>query len=171
MEDIRMNFSDEVEGLINKQINMELYASYVYMAMGRWFARHDLALHGFAGFFKRNSEEEREHADMLMEYQTKRGGTILYKDIKAPKNSYDSPLKALEDALALERKVNDSLLLLQAKSDEVRDPHFANFLDKFLDEQVNSIAELGDLICKTKRAGDGLGQFTIDQHLLQKADK
>ena len=30
---IRQNFHIESEALVNKQINMELYASYVYMAM------------------------------------------------------------------------------------------------------------------------------------------
>ena len=32
---IRQNYHSESEALINKQINMELYASYVYMAMVR----------------------------------------------------------------------------------------------------------------------------------------
>ena len=30
---IRQNFSERCEALVNKQINMELHASYVYMAM------------------------------------------------------------------------------------------------------------------------------------------
>jgi hypothetical protein len=30
---IRMNFHEETEALINKQINMEFYASYVYLSM------------------------------------------------------------------------------------------------------------------------------------------
>ena len=30
---IRQNFTEECEALINKQINMELYASYAYLAM------------------------------------------------------------------------------------------------------------------------------------------
>lgn len=30
---IRQNYHDESEGGVNKQINMELYASYVYAAM------------------------------------------------------------------------------------------------------------------------------------------
>ena len=30
---IRQNYHEDCEALINKQINMELYASYVYMAM------------------------------------------------------------------------------------------------------------------------------------------
>ena len=32
---IRINFHSDSEAMINKQINMELYASYVYMAMVR----------------------------------------------------------------------------------------------------------------------------------------
>jgi ferritin heavy chain len=30
---IRMNYHEEAEALINKQINMEFYASYVYLSM------------------------------------------------------------------------------------------------------------------------------------------
>ena len=30
---VRQNFHEECEALINKQINMELYASYVYLSM------------------------------------------------------------------------------------------------------------------------------------------
>ena len=33
MSVIRQNFHEECEALINKQINMELYASYVYLSM------------------------------------------------------------------------------------------------------------------------------------------
>lgn len=33
MSVVRMNYHDDCEALINKQINMELHASYVYMSM------------------------------------------------------------------------------------------------------------------------------------------
>jgi ferritin heavy chain len=33
MSAVRMNYHDDCEALINKQINMELYASYIYMSM------------------------------------------------------------------------------------------------------------------------------------------
>ena len=35
MSAIRQNFHESCEAAINKQINMELYASYVYMSMVR----------------------------------------------------------------------------------------------------------------------------------------
>ena len=37
--------------------------------MSYYFSRDDVALHGFAKYFKTNSDEEREHAQKFMEYQ------------------------------------------------------------------------------------------------------
>ena len=48
MSVVRQNFHAESEALINKQINMELYASYAYLSMSAYFDRDDVALHGFA---------------------------------------------------------------------------------------------------------------------------
>merc|ERR1711890_88606 len=71
---IRQNYHEECEAMINKQINMEFYASYVYLSMGSYFNRQDQALHGFGKHFMGESEEERKHGIKLMEYHTKRGG-------------------------------------------------------------------------------------------------
>merc|ERR1712192_208044 len=49
---IRQNYHEDCEALINKQINMEFYASYVYLSMSSYFNRDDQALHGFAAHFK-----------------------------------------------------------------------------------------------------------------------
>merc|ERR1712032_1194524 len=67
---IRQNYHEDCEALINKQINMEFYASYVYLSMSSYFNRDDQALHGFAAHFKTESGEERAHGMKLMEYQT-----------------------------------------------------------------------------------------------------
>merc|ERR1711890_214792 len=66
---IRQNYHEECEAMINKQINMEFYASYVYLSMGSYFNRQDQALHGFGKHFMGESEEERKHGIKLMEYQ------------------------------------------------------------------------------------------------------
>merc|ERR1712048_749423 len=87
MSKIRQNYHEECEALINKQINMEFYASYVYLSMSSFFNRDDQALHGFASFFKKSSDEEREHGMKLMEYQTKRGGKVVFQDIAKPSSS------------------------------------------------------------------------------------
>merc|ERR1712107_450520 len=41
-------------------------------------------LHGFAEHFKKESNEERAHGMKLMEYQTKRGGRVVFQDIAKP---------------------------------------------------------------------------------------
>jgi hypothetical protein len=40
------NYHEDNEGLINRQINLELYASYAYMALAHHFDRSDVALKG-----------------------------------------------------------------------------------------------------------------------------
>ena len=46
-----------------------------------YFDRDDVALPGFAKFFHKCAEEEREHAEKMMKYQNKRGGRVVYQDI------------------------------------------------------------------------------------------
>ena len=43
--------------------------SYVYHAMSAYFDRDNVALPGLASYFRAASEEEREHAQMLMDFQ------------------------------------------------------------------------------------------------------
>merc|ERR1712115_456937 len=57
---IRQNYHEDCEALINKQINMEFYASYVYLSMSSFFNRDDQALHGFADHFKKDQTEVHE---------------------------------------------------------------------------------------------------------------
>ena len=93
---IRHNFHTESEATINKQINLELHASYVYMAMATYFARDDVALHGFAKRFRENSDEERGHAMKLISYQNMRGGRVVFQDVCKPSTQeWNSALHAI----------------------------------------------------------------------------
>ncbi len=55
-----------------------------YPIQACYFDRDDVALHGFAKRFRENSEEEREHAMKLINYQNMRGGRVLFQDIARP---------------------------------------------------------------------------------------
>jgi len=166
MSAIRQNYSEACEAAINKQINMELYASYVYQSMTYHFDRDDIALPGMFGFFKKSSDEERDHAQMFMEYQNKRGGRIVFQDVKAPPVQWDSHIHALEEALALEKKVNEALLALHRIASDQNDAHLCDFLESnFLDEQVQAINEIGKLVVNAKRCGEGLGVYQFDKNI------
>jgi len=47
----------------------EYNVSYIYHAMFAYFDRDNVALPGLAKYLKAASVEEREHAEMMMEYQ------------------------------------------------------------------------------------------------------
>merc|ERR1712108_78515 len=167
MSKIRQNYHEDCEALINKQINMEFYASYVYLSMSSWFNRDDQALHGFAAHFKKESGEERAHGMKLMEYQTKRGGRVVFQDVAKPTTmDWGTPVEAMEAALELEKTVNQSLLDLHKVAGDKGDGHLCDFLEsEYLAEQVEGIKAIGDLIVKMKRAGDGLGLYLIDKEM------
>ncbi|XP_036368031.1 soma ferritin-like isoform X1 [Octopus sinensis] len=119
----RQNFSKCCEEGINKQINLELYASYVYQSMAYYFDRDDVALKGFFEFFKKRSEEEKEHAEKFMKYQNKRGGRIILKPIEKPAHdAWGGGLRAVEISLDLEKDVNAALLKLHKIAEESGDP-------------------------------------------------
>lgn len=127
----RQNFHEDCEAAINRQINLELYASYVYLSMvifffenaflrrklcnffipvlkAYYFDRDDVALPGMHWYFKHSSDEEREHAMKLLKYLNKRGGRIVLQDIKNPETPCEyTAAEAMEKALELEKKVNE----------------------------------------------------------------
>jgi len=166
---VRHNYHEDNEGLINRQINLELYACYAYTAMAHHFDRHDVALKGHHKFFKKMAEEEREHANKFMEYQNKRGGTIVLMDIMKPnQQSWNSPLEAHQTALQLEKDIYQALLDVHASATGHNDPHLTNYLEEeFLDEQVKSIKEYADYITNLRRVGPGLGEYIFDKEELQ----
>ena len=149
----------------NDQIHAELSASYVYRAMAAFFERDDVALHGFHKWASESAKEESEHANEFTEYQNKRGGRVQWKALEAPKTEWRSPLEALEDALRLEKSVNEKLMNLHRTADESNDDAFADFIEDFLKEQVDAIKKLADQITNLKRVGDGLGVYMFDKDL------
>lgn len=165
---IRQNLHPDSEAAINRQINLELYASYAYLSMAFYFSRDDVALNNFAGYFLRLSREETQHAEMLMRLQNQRGGRINLQDIKKPDtDDWKSGLNAMECALLLEKKVNQSLLELHSLASEKGDPHLCDFLEThYLNDQVKSIKELGDHVHNLIKMGApacGLAEYLFDK--------
>ncbi|XP_041033514.1 ferritin, higher subunit-like [Carcharodon carcharias] len=165
---VRQNYHKDCEDAVNKQINLELYSSYVYLSMSSYFNQDDVALRHFAEFFKEQSHEEQEHTEKLMEFQNKRGGQIILKDIKKPEQfDWGNGLEAMQRALQMEKNVNQSLLDLHKLSSENTDPHLCYFLEThYLDEQVKMIKKLGDYITNLKRLGvpeKGMGEYLFDK--------
>ncbi|XP_055843715.1 soma ferritin [Episyrphus balteatus] len=160
---VRQNFHAECEKEINRQINMELNASYEYMALAYHFDRTDMALPGLSKWCKKCCDEEKVHAEKLMTYLNKRGGTIVLSDIEKPKFVYESVKKSMEYVLNLEKTVNQSLLQVHAVATENNDPNLCDFLEsEYLQEQVDAIKEISDYIRQIERCEKELGVYVFD---------
>jgi len=165
---VRQNYHQECEAGVNKQINLELYASYVYLSMSYHFDRDDVALPNFAKYFKKMSDEEREHAMKFMDFQNKRGGRVVLQNISKPeRDEWGTGLDAMQASLALEKNVNEALLELHKLATNHQDNHMTDFLEEnYLKEQVESIKELADHVTNLKRVGPGLGEYMYDKETM-----
>ncbi|PVD29604.1 hypothetical protein C0Q70_08859 [Pomacea canaliculata] len=77
-------------------------------------------------------------------------------------------LQAMEDALALERFVNQKLLDLHGLADTAGDAHLTHVLEhEFLEEQVSSIRELAGFVTRLRsfKTNYALGEYMFDQKL------
>ncbi|KAK9699985.1 hypothetical protein RND81_08G209000 [Saponaria officinalis] len=168
----RQKYADECESAINEQINVEYNVSYVYHAMFAYFDRDNVALKGLAKFFKESSEEEREHAEKLMEYQNKRGGKVKLQSILMPLSEFDhaekgDALYAMELALSLEKLTNEKLLNLHHVAEKNKDVQLQEFVEgEFLSEQVEAIKKISEYVAQLRRVGKGHGVWHFDQMLL-----
>uniref|UniRef100_A0A3Q2KW46 Ferritin n=1 Tax=Equus caballus TaxID=9796 RepID=A0A3Q2KW46_HORSE len=172
---VHQNHHQDSEAAINHQLNLELHASSVYLAMSYYFDCGDVALKNFAKVLHQ-SHEEREHAEKLMKLQNQGGSQIFLQDIKKPEqDDWENGLKTMEFALHLEKKVNESLLELHKLATNKNDPHLCDFLEPhYLNEQVKAIKELGDHVTNLRRMGapeSGMAEYLSDKHTLGDSDE
>uniref|UniRef100_A0A0N4ZKG5 Ferritin n=1 Tax=Parastrongyloides trichosuri TaxID=131310 RepID=A0A0N4ZKG5_PARTI len=166
---IRQNYADQVENALNAQIMFELKASHAYMSLAAYYMRPDVALENVAKWFMKQSDEEREHATGFIEYQNRRGGRVILRDIDASeKQEFTSLVEAFQFALDLEKGNNEGLLRLHEIASQNKDKDFCILLeDKYLEAQTKSIEEIGRYVTKLKRLGKGLGEDFFDKEILE----
>ncbi|XP_039104715.1 ferritin heavy chain-like [Hyaena hyaena] len=173
---VRQNYHPDCEAAINNQINLELYASYVYLSMAFYFDRNDVALGNFAEFFLRQYRQESERVEKLMDLQNHRGGRIHLRDIRKPdRDNWESGLNAMECACHLEKTVNQSLLDLHQLATHKEDAHLCSFLESnYLHEQVKAISKMSDYVTNLRKMGapeTSLAEYLFDKLSLGKSNK
>ncbi|KAK3842502.1 MAG: ferritin-like superfamily [Linnemannia gamsii] len=165
----KQNFSNVVEDALNQQISLEMTASQTYLAIASYMNSDTVALPGLEKFFREQSDEEREHAQHLVDYTNKRGGRAVIPSVPAPTSEWSSAKNAVESALQLEKDVNKNILRMESLAEDQNDPQLVSVLrSRYLKEQVESIAEIAKLMTQLNRGGaDGLGLYLFDQTLLK----
>jgi ferritin len=162
--------SPKLQEAFGKQINAELFSSYLYLSMAAYFEAEDLK--GMAHWMQIQSGEEKAHAMRIFDFVNDRSGRVTLGQIDAPKTEWKSPLEAFEDAYKHEQKITGMIGDLFNLAAAERDGASHDFLEWFCREQVEEEANSQLIVAQLKLVGDsGLGRYMLDQQLGQRAAK
>jgi len=158
---------EKIQDALNKQLNAELYSSYLYLSMSAHF--ESVSLKGFANWMRVQAQEELTHAMKFYDYIHERGGRVTLTSIDAPQTQWDSPLAVFEHVYKHEQKVtgliNDLVDLALSEADHATN----NFLQWFVTEQVEEESSADEIIQKLKLVGEASGGLLmLDQELKQR---
>jgi ferritin len=137
---------------INLQVNAELSASYSYLAMSAYCAGQNF--HGFANWFRVQSQEESGHAMKLFDFLIARGWPVDLKAMPEPRVRFTSFLEVFEQALTQEQEVSRQIDALYELA--FREKAFAALVELqwFITEQVEEEKTARDIIAKLRLVQD-----------------
>lgn len=156
--------SKKMENALNKQIELEGYASFLYLSMASWCEQRGLG--GSAKFMHRQSNEERDHMLRIFYYINEVDGHAITPAIKQPPLQFESLPSLFAQVYEHEKKVTASINSLVDMSYKENDYSTLNFLQWYIQEQREEEALMRTIIDKIKLIGDGpQSLFYIDNEV------
>ena len=157
----------KVEKALNEQINAEFFSAYLYLSMSAYL--NEISLSGFANWMRAQYEEEMFHAMKMYDYLLERGGKIKLKSVEAPKYKWADIIDVFQDILAHEQQITNTVNQLVSLAIEQSDHATVNFLQWFVDEQVEEEASVSEILAQLKLVdGKGSGLFMLDREAAQR---
>lgn len=149
-----MIIKQAVVDAMNAQIRSEFGASQQYIAIAIYFDMEGLP--DLAAHFYRQSEEEREHAMKFIHFMLDTGAQPMIPDLPEFRNDFDSAEDAVSYALKQELTVTDQINNIMTIAIAEGDHASAQFLQWFVDEQVEEVSSMEQLLQTIKHAGGTL---------------
>lgn len=157
----------EVREDFNRQLNQELMNAYVYLSMAAYF--DSISLTGFAHYFKVQAREELEHAMKIYEFMADRGWRIELQTLPKPKANWSGVLEAVEDFLKAEEENTKRIWKMVDLARQAGDKAAENFLQWFVNEQVEEEKNASELQAKVKLLKDHpIGLLMLDRMLAER---
>lgn len=151
-----------VEKSINEQIKREEHSSRIYIAMASWAERNGFP--GAASWLYVQTEEERIHMLKLVHYLNDRGGTAVIPALDAPGAKFKSLPDVFQQVLKHEEFISESINDLYAVCTKEKDFTTSNFLQWYINEQIEEETTVRNILDQIKLAGtDKGGLFMMDK--------
>lgn len=157
-----MTICKKMQDAFNAQIEKEFWSSNLYLEMAFWFRARGWK--GFATWMFKQSEEEREHAMEMAKFVLSRGGEVKVTAIEKVPTEFECPKSVFEITYKHEQEVTELINKLADVADDEKDRASANFISKFIDEQVEEEETVKDILdCFAINGDHAIG--IIDHHL------
>ena len=156
--------SEKMLNALNDQFNFELLSGYYYMAMASYCSSEEME--GMSHFLHEQSKEEYEHAKKFYEFINDIDGRVKMQAMTEPRNDYNSFLEVFQEALSHEEQVTSKINNLLDMAIEEKDYPTMQFLQWFIEEQVEEEASMKAIISKLERIeGNFGGLYLLDKEL------
>ena len=147
-----MLIKQELASKMMEQVGNELAASSQYLAIAIYFEQE--AFGNTAGFFYKQAAEEHEHAMKLLKYVVETGGEAKLPAIPAPTATIKSPEDAFRTSLNWEIEVTGQINGLMDIAKEQKDYLAQNFLNWFVEEQLEEVTTMEKFLTIVKKLSD-----------------
>ncbi len=154
----------KVSEVLSAQVNKEFFSAYLYLAMDQYF--EDQNMPGMANWMYQQFLEEQFHAKKMLKYLNARGIKVELEAIEKPQVNWASTMAVFKNVLEHERSITASINNIQSIAVDEKDFATMNFLQWFIDEQIEEEENAANLIKQLELIGDnGYGLLMLDKEL------
>jgi ferritin len=142
----------KVEEILNLQIQKEDYSSQLYLSMASWAENQGYS--GVAQWFYVQADEERLHMLKFVKYVNERDGVAVIPGIEQPPKEFGTLPEMFDQVLKHERYISQSINEIVGICMDQRDFTTHNWVQWFVNEQIEEEASVKDIIDKLRLVGD-----------------
>lgn len=157
-----MLISKPMNAALNEQVGHEFGASLQYVQIATYFDREGLPT--LAGHFYKQAEEEREHAMKFVRFIADASGEVAIPTIPAPQPNFKSAEEAVRKSVDWEVTVTKQINALMDLAIKDNDHITRNFLNWFMEEQLEEVSSMETLLSMVRRAGES-GLLFVENYL------
>ncbi len=155
--------SKKLEEAINSQIDKEFYSSNLYLSMAVWADTN--GLNGTAKWLYVQADEERLHMLKFIQFLNDRGGKAVVPAIKKPPHNFKDIKSLFKLVLDHEIYISESINDIVSLTIQEKDHTTNNWLQFFVNEQIQEEKSAQEIIDKLKLIGDA-NLYMFDRDIL-----
>lgn len=158
----------KIEDILNLQIEKEGYSSNLYLAMATWCEANGYA--GIAQWMYAQAEEERVHMLKIVNYMAERSAHAIIPAFKEPPKNQKGIQEMFDAVLEHEQYISASINDIVALTIDEKDFTTQNWVQWFVNEQIEEEAQVQAILDKLKLLGDH-NMYMFDRDIMSMRDE